>query len=239
MRSFFSSFFFRCHCSFLAHACRCSRVPLFCYALSILGRADIALIGLAVMGQNFILNMNDHGFVVSFAGRCLPSPLLPCGLSQGPCFEWAIFLYLGQPQPLTCLAFVSLVHGPSRYAGHCLQPHRGQGRPLHGKRGQGCVALLCRPLCLVLCVCVCLCVCMRVCVCVFPSLPNSRTVQARTSLVLVLWRRWSSHSSARAASCCLSRLGLSLMPSSSKLCACPTLLPFPSLLSCFSFVTLF
>ena len=29
-------------------------------------RADIALIGLAVMGQNLILNMNDHGFVVSY-----------------------------------------------------------------------------------------------------------------------------------------------------------------------------
>lgn len=27
--------------------------------------ADIAVIGLAVMGQNLILNMNDHGFVVS------------------------------------------------------------------------------------------------------------------------------------------------------------------------------
>ncbi|PYI82327.1 MAG: phosphogluconate dehydrogenase (NADP(+)-dependent, decarboxylating) [Verrucomicrobia bacterium] len=27
-------------------------------------RADIALIGLAVMGQNLILNMNDHGFIV-------------------------------------------------------------------------------------------------------------------------------------------------------------------------------
>lgn len=29
-------------------------------------RADIALIGLAVMGQNIIMNMNDHGFVVSY-----------------------------------------------------------------------------------------------------------------------------------------------------------------------------
>ena len=29
--------------------------------------ADIALIGLAVMGQNLILNMNDHGFVVSWS----------------------------------------------------------------------------------------------------------------------------------------------------------------------------
>lgn len=29
-----------------------------------LRRADIALIGLAVMGQNLIMNMNDHGFVV-------------------------------------------------------------------------------------------------------------------------------------------------------------------------------
>jgi 6-phosphogluconate dehydrogenase len=27
--------------------------------------ADIAVVGLAVMGQNLILNMNDHGFVVS------------------------------------------------------------------------------------------------------------------------------------------------------------------------------
>src|ERR1041385_5456926 len=26
--------------------------------------ADIAVIGLAVMGQNLILNMNDHGFIV-------------------------------------------------------------------------------------------------------------------------------------------------------------------------------
>ena len=25
---------------------------------------DIAVIGLAVMGQNLILNMNDHGFIV-------------------------------------------------------------------------------------------------------------------------------------------------------------------------------
>ena len=27
-------------------------------------KADIALIGLAVMGQNLILNMNDHGYTV-------------------------------------------------------------------------------------------------------------------------------------------------------------------------------
>ena len=27
-------------------------------------QADIALIGLAVMGQNLILNMNDHGYTV-------------------------------------------------------------------------------------------------------------------------------------------------------------------------------
>uniref|UniRef100_H2ZK97 6-phosphogluconate dehydrogenase, decarboxylating n=1 Tax=Ciona savignyi TaxID=51511 RepID=H2ZK97_CIOSA len=32
-------------------------------------RADIALIGLAVMGQNIILNMNDHGFVVCAYNR--------------------------------------------------------------------------------------------------------------------------------------------------------------------------
>lgn len=31
-----------------------------------LHRADIALIGLAVMGQNLVLNMDDHGFVVGY-----------------------------------------------------------------------------------------------------------------------------------------------------------------------------
>src|SRR5881296_3186938 len=31
--------------------------------------ADIALIGLAVMGQNLILNMNDHGFTVAAFNR--------------------------------------------------------------------------------------------------------------------------------------------------------------------------
>eukprot|EP00730_Choanoeca_flexa_P016158 TRINITY_DN7578_c0_g1_i3.p1 TRINITY_DN7578_c0_g1~~TRINITY_DN7578_c0_g1_i3.p1 ORF type:complete len:486 (+),score=162.29 TRINITY_DN7578_c0_g1_i3:102-1559(+) len=33
------------------------------------GKSDIALIGLAVMGQNFILNMNDHGFTVTAYNR--------------------------------------------------------------------------------------------------------------------------------------------------------------------------
>ena len=32
-------------------------------------QADIALIGLAVMGQNLILNMNDHGFTVAAFNR--------------------------------------------------------------------------------------------------------------------------------------------------------------------------
>ena len=34
-----------------------------------MAEADIALIGLAVMGQNLILNMNDHGFVVCAFNR--------------------------------------------------------------------------------------------------------------------------------------------------------------------------
>ncbi|OMJ26067.1 6-phosphogluconate dehydrogenase, decarboxylating [Smittium culicis] len=37
--------------------------------MSIQPTADIALIGLAVMGQNLILNMNDHGFVVCAFNR--------------------------------------------------------------------------------------------------------------------------------------------------------------------------
>ena len=32
-------------------------------------KADIGLIGLAVMGQNLVLNMNDHGFVVAVFNR--------------------------------------------------------------------------------------------------------------------------------------------------------------------------
>uniref|UniRef100_A0A671T8D0 6-phosphogluconate dehydrogenase, decarboxylating n=1 Tax=Sinocyclocheilus anshuiensis TaxID=1608454 RepID=A0A671T8D0_9TELE len=34
-----------------------------------MAQADIALIGVAVMGQNLILNMNDHGFVVCAFNR--------------------------------------------------------------------------------------------------------------------------------------------------------------------------
>uniref|UniRef100_A0A3B3YSZ4 6-phosphogluconate dehydrogenase, decarboxylating n=1 Tax=Poecilia mexicana TaxID=48701 RepID=A0A3B3YSZ4_9TELE len=34
-----------------------------------MAQADIALIGLAVMGQNLIMNMNDHGFVVCAYNR--------------------------------------------------------------------------------------------------------------------------------------------------------------------------
>ncbi len=32
-------------------------------------KADIGLIGLAVMGQNLVLNMNDHGFTVAVFNR--------------------------------------------------------------------------------------------------------------------------------------------------------------------------
>lgn len=31
--------------------------------------ADIGLIGLAVMGQNLVMNMNDHGFTVAVFNR--------------------------------------------------------------------------------------------------------------------------------------------------------------------------
>lgn len=37
--------------------------------MSLLCRSDIGLIGLAVMGQNLILNMNDHGFIVTAYNR--------------------------------------------------------------------------------------------------------------------------------------------------------------------------
>ena len=34
-----------------------------------MNKADIGLIGLAVMGQNLVLNMNDHGFTVAVFNR--------------------------------------------------------------------------------------------------------------------------------------------------------------------------
>ena len=34
-----------------------------------MSQADIGLIGLAVMGQNLVLNMNDSGFVVAVYNR--------------------------------------------------------------------------------------------------------------------------------------------------------------------------
>ena len=34
-----------------------------------MAEADIGLIGLAVMGQNLVLNMNDHGFKVVVFNR--------------------------------------------------------------------------------------------------------------------------------------------------------------------------
>jgi 6-phosphogluconate dehydrogenase len=36
-----------------------------------MGEADIGLIGLAVMGQNLVLNMDDHGFKVAVFNRTL------------------------------------------------------------------------------------------------------------------------------------------------------------------------
>ncbi len=33
------------------------------------GQADIGLVGLAVMGQNLVLNMADHGFTVAVYNR--------------------------------------------------------------------------------------------------------------------------------------------------------------------------
>ena len=43
--------------------------------------ADVALIGLAVMGQNLVLNMNDHGYTVAVYNRTTdihPAIVLAC-----------------------------------------------------------------------------------------------------------------------------------------------------------------
>lgn len=46
---------------------------LFLVSLFIMATADIGLIGLAVMGQNLVLNMNDHGFTVRSDLKLLPA----------------------------------------------------------------------------------------------------------------------------------------------------------------------
>ncbi len=47
-------------------------------------KGDIALIGLAVMGQNLILNMNDHGFtVVAYNRTVVQGGRVPRQGSQG------------------------------------------------------------------------------------------------------------------------------------------------------------
>lgn len=40
-----------------------------------MARADIGMIGLAVMGQNLVLNMNDHGFTVNIDSSTHSLPL--------------------------------------------------------------------------------------------------------------------------------------------------------------------
>ena len=60
------------------------KFPLFLFPSF---RADIALIGLAVMGQNLILNMNDHGFVVSGEGHTSLRGPWCLTLSAGDCYD--------------------------------------------------------------------------------------------------------------------------------------------------------
>ncbi|XP_064104923.1 6-phosphogluconate dehydrogenase, decarboxylating-like isoform X2 [Macrobrachium nipponense] len=59
--------------AWLSSLCSMGNVPCKTLKTMALGRvdpvADIALIGLAVMGQNLILNMNDHGWVVCAYNR--------------------------------------------------------------------------------------------------------------------------------------------------------------------------
>lgn len=54
------------------------------------GDADIALIGLAVMGQNLILNMNDHGFKVMVVFKRWQVSTWPCRWwpTTGPPARW-------------------------------------------------------------------------------------------------------------------------------------------------------
>ena len=50
-----------------------------------MAQADIGLIGLAVMGQNLALNMNDHGFAVAVFNRTSQkSMIFSKGRQKGP-----------------------------------------------------------------------------------------------------------------------------------------------------------
>ena len=63
--------------------------------------ADIALIGLAVMGQNLVLNMNDHGFEVVVYNRTVAkvdeAPELRISHRTARVFRFQIRWYTKQP----------------------------------------------------------------------------------------------------------------------------------------------
>ncbi len=81
-------------------------------------RADIALIGLAVMGQNLIMNMNDHGFVVRWWLSCL-------------------FLQLLAVKLVPFFSFVLPSNNQTFPTGLRLQPNRFQGAWLPAEWGEG------------------------------------------------------------------------------------------------------
>ncbi len=52
-------------------------------------KAEIGLVGMAVMGRNLMLNMDDHGYTVAVSNRTVPrvDEFLPDGARGAPVVE--------------------------------------------------------------------------------------------------------------------------------------------------------
>ena len=63
--------------------------------------ADVGLIGMAVMGQNLILNINDHGFkVIAFNRDVTKVDAFLAKEAKGEKFSFFVFLIFNSTQPL-------------------------------------------------------------------------------------------------------------------------------------------
>ena len=78
-----------------------------------MSKADIGLIGLAVMGQNLVLNMNDHGFTVAVFNRTISKvdKFLETGAKGNPSRRHA---FAGRTRQLTQNASARDVDGAGR-----------------------------------------------------------------------------------------------------------------------------
>ena len=94
-------------------------------------KSDFGLIGLAVMGQNLVLNMNDHGFKVAVYNRTVSKvDEFINGNAKGTEVVGTHSIE----------EFVSVLEKPRRFGlpgSHRLDEGRSEGSPVHGPVARG------------------------------------------------------------------------------------------------------